>query len=112
MLRALTETVLLMAEFALDEVTDIQIAVDEIATDLIDAATDGSVIDCEFTYGDGRIEVCLTATATTREVVDETGLGWHVIRTITESATAEVGSYDRLAGGFPMTVAFSRDGTG
>jgi hypothetical protein len=40
MLRALTETVLLLGELTLDEVTEIQVALDEIVTGLMDAALD------------------------------------------------------------------------
>ncbi|WP_228806575.1 hypothetical protein [Nocardia cyriacigeorgica] len=42
MLRALTETVSLIADFALDEVTDIRLALDEVATSLILDAVPGS----------------------------------------------------------------------
>jgi serine/threonine-protein kinase RsbW len=110
MLRALTETVLLIAELTFDEVTDIQVAIDEVATGLIDTAVEGSTIECDFVFDDGRTTVCITAVAVTREVIDEDGLGWHVIRTITESPKADVGSFDRIAGGFPVTVEFRRAG--
>jgi serine/threonine-protein kinase RsbW len=41
MLRALAETVSLIADFALDEVTDIRLALDEVATSLILDAVPG-----------------------------------------------------------------------
>lgn len=50
MLRALAETVALIGDFALDEVTDIRVAVDEVATALIVAAVPGSGIGCDFDY--------------------------------------------------------------
>ncbi len=106
MLRALTETVLMLAEFALDEVTDIQVAIDEIATDLIGAAIVGSALDCELTVDRGRIAVCLSTISVKREVIDEEGFGWHVIRTVTETLRTDIGSYDRIWGGFPITVEF------
>ncbi len=110
MLRALTETALLMAELPLDEVTDIQVAVDEIATAVMDSAVMGSELECEFGFGDGRIAVFVSAVAGTRYPIDEHGFGWHVIHTITESLTADVGSYDAVAGGYPVTVEFGRAG--
>ncbi|MBU3066002.1 ATP-binding protein [Nocardia sp. NEAU-G5] len=110
MLRALTETVLLIAELTLDEVTDIQVAIDEIATGLIDTAIGGSTIECDFVFHDGRIAVCITAIAATREIIDQEGFGWHVIRTITDSFEADVGTFDQVAGGYPVTVEFGRAG--
>ncbi|WP_216899145.1 anti-sigma factor [Nocardia alni] len=110
MLRALTETALLMAEMPLDEVTDIQVAVDEIATAVIDSAVLGSELKCEFGFHVGWVSVFITAVAGTRYPIDEQGLGWHVVRTITDSLSADVGSFDAVAGGYPVTVEFDRTG--
>jgi serine/threonine-protein kinase RsbW len=108
MLRALTETVLLLGELTLDEVTEIQVALDEIVTGLMDAAVEGSTIDCDFQFYDGRITVCITAVAASQEVIDEEGFGWHVIRTVTESLKATIGSFDQFSGGYPITIEFAR----
>ncbi len=110
MLRALTETALLIAELTLDTVTDIQIAVDEIATTIIDSAAVGSTLECEFEFDDRRTAVRITAIVADREAIDERGFGWHVVRTITQSLTAEVGAFDIALGGYPVTVAFDRVG--
>ncbi len=109
MLRGLTETVLLLADFALDEVTDLRVAIDEVATDLIDVAIENSTIECDLTLAGRRITVCINAIAITRYVIEEDGLGWHVIRTITETPTANIGSYDHVAQGYPVTVEFARN---
>ncbi|MEV5646687.1 anti-sigma factor [Nocardia sp. NPDC052254] len=108
MLRGLTETALLLAEFGLDEVTDLQVAIDEVATGLVDVAIDGSTIDCDLAVDAGWITVCISAMAVTREIIDEQGFAWHVIRTVAETPTADVGSYDRIRGGYPVTVEFGR----
>ena len=63
MLRGLTETALLLADFALDEVTDLQVAIDEITTGLVEVAVDGCTIDCDLTVEAGRITVCISTMA-------------------------------------------------
>ncbi|MGH8880803.1 MAG: anti-sigma factor, partial [Stackebrandtia sp.] len=45
LLGALTETALLLADFPVDEVADIQIAIDEITADLTATAVRGSVLE-------------------------------------------------------------------
>ncbi|MEU6558239.1 anti-sigma factor [Nocardia nova] len=109
MLRGITETALLLAEFALDEVTDLQVAIDEVVTGLVDAAIDGSTIACDLTVDRGRVAVCVSGTAGTRDVIDRNGLGWHVIRTITGTPIANIGGYDVMSGGYPVSVEFVRD---
>jgi serine/threonine-protein kinase RsbW len=108
MLRTLTETVLLIAGLALDEVVAFELAIDEITTALIETAVADSVIDCKIRLDEGRIAVRVAAVANIRDPIDEQGLGWYVVRTVTESSTADIGSFDAAAGGYPVTVEFDR----
>ena len=107
-LRALAETVLLVSDLGLDEVDDVRVAVDEIASTLIEVAAIGSSIECSFEVDNGRMTVCVTAVVTIRDTIDENGFGWNVIRTITDSIDAEIGSYDPRRCGYPVTVEFGR----
>jgi serine/threonine-protein kinase RsbW len=108
MLRALAETVALIVDFALDEVTDIRVAVDEVATALMSAAVADSSVQCEFDYVDGRMMVAITGLMTTDDALDEHGFGWHVLRTIADAPTARSGPFDIELGGYPVTVEFGR----
>src|SRR5690606_10181223 len=63
MLRALAETVALIADFGLDEVTDIRLALDEVATSLIAGAVAESTLSCDFDYDEHRMTVRVTSTA-------------------------------------------------
>ncbi|MEV6772383.1 anti-sigma factor [Nocardia sp. NPDC051030] len=108
MLRALAETVGLIADFALDEVTDLRVALDEVATALIMAAVAGSRIDCEFDFDDRRMLVRVTALAADSDALDEHGFGWHVLQTLTENLVAQQHAYDASTGGYPTVVEFSR----
>ncbi|MBB5917287.1 serine/threonine-protein kinase RsbW [Nocardia transvalensis] len=108
MLRALAETVALIADFALDEVTDIRVALDEIATALIAAAVPGSELDCDFGYDDGAMTVRVAAVADVEDALDEDGFGWHVLRTITRTLEARTEAFDAARRGYPVTVEFCR----
>ncbi|WP_024804601.1 anti-sigma factor [Nocardia sp. BMG51109] len=108
MLRALAETVALIGDFALDEVTDIRVALDEIATALIAEAAPGSSLECDFGFDDGAMTVRVTGLAAVEDALDEHGFGWHVLRTITESVAARTDSFDPERNGYPVTVEFSR----
>ncbi|MCX4090946.1 ATP-binding protein [Nocardia sp. alder85J] len=108
MLRALAETVTLMADFALDEVTDIRVALDEIATCLLSAAVPGSSIECEFGCDGDRMTVRVVGFSTVPKVIDQTGFGWHVLLTITDTLTVIETDTDGNGLGHPVMVEFSR----
>ncbi|TLG00242.1 ATP-binding protein [Nocardia cyriacigeorgica] len=107
MLRALTETVSLIADFALDEVTDIRLALDEVATSLILDAVPGSELTCDFSYGDNRMTVAVSSVAATESVGEKHSFGWHIVRTLTESISTEQRPFDQNAGGYPTTARFT-----
>jgi serine/threonine-protein kinase RsbW len=108
MLRALAETVTLMADFALDEVTDIRVALDEIATCLLPAAVPGSSIECEFGFDGDRMTVRVIGLSIEPHVIDENSFGWHVLRTITDTLVVHETDTDGSGLGHPVVVEFSR----
>ncbi|WP_319943037.1 anti-sigma factor [Nocardia aurantia] len=108
MLRALAETVTLMADFALDEVTDIRVALDEIATCLLPAAVPGSSIECEFDFDGDRMTVRVIGLATRLGMIDEDSFGWHVLRTITDTLVVHETDTDGSGLGHPVVIEFTR----
>ncbi|MEV0297412.1 anti-sigma factor [Nocardia sp. NPDC050710] len=107
MLRALAETISLIADFALDEVTDIRLALDEVATSLILDAVPGTNLDCRFTYDDARMFVHVASIAASESVVGQAGFGWHIVRTLTDSIAAVQEPFDAAVSGYPTVVDFS-----
>ncbi|MFG1796591.1 anti-sigma factor [Nocardia sp. NPDC049149] len=107
MLRALAETVALIADFAIDEVTDIRLALDEVATSLILDAVPGSNLDCEFTYDTNHMFVHVAAVAASVTVVGQAGFGWHIVRTLTHSIAAAQAPFDGVVSGYPTIIDFS-----
>ncbi|MFE9575576.1 anti-sigma factor [Nocardia sp. NPDC006044] len=106
MLRALAETVLLIADFGLDEVTDIRLALDEIATVLLQDAVPGSTIDCAFSYREGVLNANIRAVVTSETEVGSGSFGWHIVQTLTDSVTATKGAFDDAVSGYPTVVDF------
>ncbi|WP_054814484.1 anti-sigma factor [Nocardia arizonensis] len=114
MLRALVETVAFMADFAVDEVTDIRLALDEVATGLILEAAPGSTLDCAFTYSDSAaMHVRVHAVSSTATPPSQDSFGWHIVRTLTRSVAATQTEFDAVRNGYPTVVDFDwvRGGT-
>jgi serine/threonine-protein kinase RsbW len=107
MLRALTETVALIADFAIDEVTDIRLALDEVATSLILDAVPDSILDCEFSYDGKQMLVHVASVAAVQSAVGEGSFGWHIVRTLTDSIAAAQEPFDESVCGYPTVVDFS-----
>ncbi|WP_067689149.1 ATP-binding protein [Nocardia jejuensis] len=112
MLRALAETVSLIAEFAVDEVTDIRVALDEVATALIVAALPDGAVECEFEFDERGIKVRAESVVTVPDALDEHGFAWQVLATITEDLAAQRKPFDSDLGGYPISVEFSQLRTG
>lgn len=107
MVRALAETISLIADFALDEVTDIRLALDEVATSLMLDAAPGTNLECQFSYDDNRMFVHVSSVATSETAMGRDGFGWHIVRTLTDSIAAVQRPYDSAIGGYPTLVDFS-----
>ncbi|WP_406230895.1 ATP-binding protein [Nocardia sp. NBC_01009] len=106
MLRALAETVALIADFGLDEVTDIRLALDEIATELILDAVADTTIDCRFTYRESAMLVRVSSVAASNTVPGQGSFGWHIVRTLTDTVHAVQAPLDAATGGYPTVVDF------
>ncbi len=108
MLRAVAETVALIAGFTVDEVADMRVALDEAATCLILGAVPGSQLTCEVTADSFRLRVAVDAVCDDTDPVDTTGFGWHVMGSITDHLTADHDAYDRARGGYPVAITFTQ----
>ncbi|MFI1913821.1 anti-sigma factor [Nocardia sp. NPDC020380] len=106
MLRALAETVTLVADFDIGEVNDLRLALDEVATVLIGDAVPGSVLDCDVTYDSDEVTVRVTVIAVSEDALEDTGLSWHIVRSLTDSLDATQAAYALRAGGYPTIVEF------
>lgn len=101
--RAMTRAVAVRADVALDDVEELQMAVDEAAIlllPLIDESADGS-LHAEFDVEPGCVEVVLSATCRPGATVDRTGLPWAMLSAI--DPDADVRAQDGL-----LAIAITR----
>ncbi|MGS2809128.1 anti-sigma factor [Nocardia sp. MW-W600-9] len=106
MAHALAETILLIDGFALDEVTDLLLAMDEVVTALVLAAVPDTHIDCVFTGHDGALGARVSTLARAPFAIDENAFGWHVVATLTDALNTDYGDYDAARRGYPTTIEF------
>jgi serine/threonine-protein kinase RsbW len=107
-LRALAETIALLSDFTLDEVSDVRLAVDEVASILVVDAAPGAVLCCLFAVDEAGMRVTMRTVSRREGVPDQRNFGWHVLRTLTDSLRTEQQPYDAAGEGYPTVVEFSR----
>ncbi|MTE15731.1 anti-sigma factor [Nocardia sp. CT2-14] len=108
MLRALTETVMLTADFTIDVVIDVRVALDEVATTLIAAAVPTASIECEFHFDEQRVRVSAAAVTGSDAGLIEHSFGWHFVETLTDSIAVSSADFDAVKSGYPVVVEFTR----
>ncbi len=106
MLRAVAETIALLADFGIDEVTDIRLALEEVATTLIRDAVPGSELDCEIGYDDTSMTIRVASIAASDLGPDQNGMSWHIVSTLTDSVSTTVEPIDAATGGYRTTIEF------
>ncbi|MFI6165368.1 anti-sigma factor [Nocardia sp. NPDC051052] len=107
MLRALTDTMCMMADVTLDAIPDIRLVLSEAATALMLDAVPGSTLRCAFTYTRRRISARISATTTRDVEVSRDPLSWQLVQVLSDSAEMIQDSFDLDAGGYPTAIEFS-----
>ncbi|WP_019930235.1 hypothetical protein [Nocardia sp. BMG111209] len=108
MLRAVAETVLLTADFTLDVVTDVRVALDEVATALMLSADAGRELEFELRYDARGVEVRVSLVSRTEAALEDDSFGRHIVAALTDWLEAGCEPYDPALGGYPVTVRFGR----
>lgn len=94
MIRAIAETLAVLADFSLDEVADIKLAVDEAAMTIIGGAADGVELTVAFTAADRTFHTVIQSWLPDSKTLTQSGFGWHVLQTLTDSVTVHEGDTD------------------
>ncbi|MGY0498136.1 anti-sigma factor [Nocardia sp. FBN12] len=108
MLRAVAETVALIAGFTVDEVADTRVALDEAATCLVLGAVPDSQLHCDVNADGFRIRISVRGVCGDTEPIDTTGFGWNVMGSITDHLVTDHDPYDRGQGGYPVAITFTQ----
>lgn len=90
-LRTATAGLAARLQFALDEIEDLRIAVDEACAMLLAVASRGAELECRFSVSDGVLGVDVTvATTSGAQLPAASSFAWKVLTALTSRATAEV----------------------
>ena len=109
-LRAVPETIAVLGEFNLDEVSDVKLAVDEVCSELIkDAVVDAKLI-CRYELSGGVLHMRVSTITHTGRRPREDGFGWHVLRVLTDSISVTHAPLGAQANEFLTTVEFDKRG--
>lgn len=107
-LRAMAETITLLSEFNLDEISDVKLALDQVCSDLIADTVEGAELVCRFQLTGDVLCIAVTASTRTAETPDRQGFGWHVLRTLTDSIEVTHEPPDTSNAGYRTTVELAK----
>ncbi|TDP97081.1 anti-sigma regulatory factor (Ser/Thr protein kinase) [Labedaea rhizosphaerae] len=91
------------ADFDLDAIADLKIAVDEACSMLIMQAAKGAVLRCTFGTDEDGIVVQSEVATDGNEPLDDTAFGWHVLSTLTDES-----SWTRSEAGVCLRLSLQR----
>jgi serine/threonine-protein kinase RsbW len=83
-LRALAATLALRADFDLDEVEDMKLAVDELCSSMVDRACAGETLTCRFDATGGSVGMQVSVGSADDAPVRRHTFGWHVLDALTD----------------------------
>lgn len=84
--RAVAADLAARADFDLDAVSDLRMAVDEACSALVPLATPGSQLRCGFRVAEGTIEAVCRVHVTGGATLRQDTFGWRVLTTLTDAA--------------------------
>lgn len=90
--RSVVATVATRADFDLDAIADLRLAVDEACSTLITRAVPGSTMRCRFTVTDEELRFTGSVHSTTDSAPSTKSFGWRVLTTLTDSVDTHVAS--------------------
>lgn len=91
MIRAIAETLAVLADFSLDEVADIKLAVDEAAMSIIGGASPDAELTVAFTASDEKFHAIIQSWFPADSSLVQKGFGWHVLQTLTSLVAVHEG---------------------
>lgn len=85
-IRSLTSTIAMRADFDLDAIADLKLAVDEACSTLIVRAAVDTNLRCRYTITDDEIRFVVSIEARTAATPSSESFGWRVLTTLTDRA--------------------------
>jgi serine/threonine-protein kinase RsbW len=91
LVRALVETALYIDDWALDDVIDAKVALDEVCSQIISAAADGTYIEITLDVSGNGVLGEVRGELVHGVSINESTFGWRIVQTVTDTHTI---SYD------------------
>jgi len=108
LIRSVAGSIAIRADFDLDTVADLRLAVDEAASTLISRAIPGSTLVCRFAVSGSGLRFTGAAVSDREETPSTTTFGWRVLTTLADSVRAWVDS-ERMDGqGYRLHIELSK----
>jgi serine/threonine-protein kinase RsbW len=89
-IRSLAATLAIRADFDLDSIADLKLAVDETCSTLITRALPHSTLSCRFTVRPNEIRFAAAAVSTDHAEPKRDSFGWRVLTTLTDDVSSVV----------------------
>lgn len=83
-IRSLTSTIAMRADFDLDAIADLKLAVDEASSTLITRAAPAAVLRCGFTVSKDQIRFVVSIVTASDAKPSSDSFGWRVLTTLTD----------------------------
>src|SRR5256884_9162806 len=95
-LRTATAGLAARLDFTLDEIEDLRIAVDEACGMLLAQAAPGADLECDFTLGEDRMSIAVSARSQQPRPPSRDTFAWTVLSALAGNADAWVGPGDKV----------------
>ncbi|MFF5991417.1 ATP-binding protein [Prauserella flavalba] len=89
-IRSVAANIAMRADFDLDAIADLRLAVDEACSTLITRAVPGTTMVCRFTIDDDELRFSGAVTSADHEAPSTASFGWRVLTTLADSADSWV----------------------
>lgn len=89
-IRSLAASIAMRADFDLDAIADIKLAVDEACSMLITRAVHGATLVCEFSLSKEEIRFTTSVRSISDAEPDPDSFGWRVLTTLTDHVAAHI----------------------
>ncbi|OQO91237.1 ATP-binding protein [Saccharomonospora piscinae] len=87
-IRSVAASIAMRADFDLDSIADLRLAVDEACSTLITRAVPGSTMVCRFTVSEEQLLFRGAVTSSEPDAPSTASFGWRVLTTLADSAAA------------------------
>lgn len=103
-IRSVAANLAIRADFDLDSIADLKLAVDEACSTVITRARTGAALSCRFLVDQDEIRFAVVAPTTSSHEPGRDTFGWRVLTTLTDHATAWIESGESTRDGEGLLV--------